>query len=253
VLSYNTRGLPAWVALDDPAGRSRAIGALTNRYAVTLLQEDFAHHAALRSRARQPEVRRGNDSQSPRCPWCNGSGLALLLGKGLLAKLVNRAYESCHGLLLSGADCLASKGYQIARVVLESGAIVHLANTHLDAGRGERDRAVRARQLEALRHGIEANVGQGALVVAGDFNLDAAVPEDAALLRAFRRGLGLADSGARPAPGSAWRVLDYVLYRGGEGARLRVLEAGEDRNFARDGAPLSDHPAIFARFGVRAR
>jgi hypothetical protein len=75
VLSYNTHGLIAWVAGDDPATRLPIIGVKSNAYDVALLQEDFSHHAALRRGARQPIVERGNPSRfGSWCPICGGSG-----------------------------------------------------------------------------------------------------------------------------------------------------------------------------------
>jgi len=34
---------------------------------------------------------------------------------------------------------------------------------------------------------------------------------------------------------------------------LTLVSTGEERAFMRDGAPLSDHPAVFARFRVAAK
>ncbi len=58
VLSYNTHGLPAWIALDRPGARLPVIGRLANRYDVALLQEDFAYHDRLLLGATHPVVER---------------------------------------------------------------------------------------------------------------------------------------------------------------------------------------------------
>ena len=252
VLSYNTHGLAAWVARDDPERRFPAIGELANGYDVVLLQEDFAHHERLRLGTRHPTVRRGNPSLKPWCPICSGSGLTFLSRWRALEALVNGTYGGCSGWLLGANDCLADKGFQIAELRLPGGVAVHFANTHLDAGMGDHDRQVRGRQLEELAAAIGREVGPGPLVVGGDFNLDAADPRDRALLASFSADLGLRDSGARARPGSPWLVLDYLFFRSGEDVELRVVEAGEDPDFVLRDAPLSDHPAIFARFLVEA-
>jgi endonuclease/exonuclease/phosphatase (EEP) superfamily protein YafD len=108
------------------------------------------------------------------------------------------------------------------------------------------DREARRRQLDLLRSSIQAEVGRGPLILAGDLNLDAAIPEDVALRDAFTSALGLANSGARG--GSHWETLDYIFYRSGGSLELEVVEAGEDTSFVHEDTPLSDHPAIFARF-----
>jgi endonuclease/exonuclease/phosphatase family metal-dependent hydrolase len=252
VLSYNTHGLSAWVAGDDPATRFPIIGEKSNAYDVALLQEDFAHHPALRRGARQPTVERGNPSRFGRwCPVCRGSGLTILSRwrRESLVLLVNRTYGQCAGWIGGANDCLATKGFQRMRMRLPGGAELDFVNTHLDAGRSQSDREVRRRQLDLLRRSIEAEVADGALILGGDLNLDAADPEDVALRDAFTRALGLANSGARGE--SRWPILDYIFFRSGGGLELEVVEAGEDASFVREDAPLSDHPAIFARFRTR--
>jgi endonuclease/exonuclease/phosphatase family metal-dependent hydrolase len=252
VLSYNTRGLIAWVARDDPATRFPLIGEKSNAYDVALLQEDFSHHAALRRGAQQPIVERGNPSRFRRwCPFCGGSGLTILScwERENLVELVNRAYGHCSGWIGRAVDCWASKGFQRMRIRLQGGEELDFVNTHLDAGSGEGDREARRRQLEQLRRTIESEVAKGPLILGGDLNLDAAHPEDIALLDAFTSALGLADSGARGR--SHWPILDYIFYRSGGGLELEVMEAGEDASFVHEGTPLSDHPAIFARFRTR--
>mgnify|MGYP001826557104 CR=1 FL=1 len=252
VLSYNTHGLNVWVAGDDPTARFPIIGEKSNAYDVALLQEDFSHHAALRQGARQPIVERGNPSRfGGWCLICSGSGLTILSrwGRENLVESVSRAYGQCSGWISGASDCLATKGFQRMRIRLPGGAELDFVNTHLDAGREAEDREVRRGQLELLRRSIEAEVEQGPLILAGDLNLLAADPEDAALRDAFTSALGLADSGARG--GSRWPTLDYIFYRSGGGLELEVVEAGEDLSFVHGEAPLSDHPAIFTRFRTR--
>jgi len=252
VLSYNTHGLNVWVAGDDPATRFPIIGEKSNAYDVALLQEDFSHHAALRQGARQPIIERGNPSRfGCWCPICSGSGLTILSrwGRENLVEVVGRAYQQCSGWIGGASDCLATKGFQRMRLRLPGGAQLDFVNTHLDAGRGVEDREARRGQLDLLRRSVETEVGGGPLILAGDLNLLATDPEDVALRNAFTSALGLSDSGARG--GSRWPTIDYIFYRGGSGLELEVVGAGEDASFVHEEAPLSDHPAIFARFRTR--
>jgi endonuclease/exonuclease/phosphatase family metal-dependent hydrolase len=253
LLTYNTHGLPAWISRDDPEARFPEIGAESNRYDVVLLQEDFAHHERLRETVRHPIVLRGNPSRMPACPICSGSGLTTLVRKGAVEQVEARrarSYATCSGWLGGANDCLATKGFLHARLRLAGGATLHVVNTHLDAGRDPADREARRAQLETLADALERETDGEALVVAGDLNLDDALPEDRALLETFRARLGLRDAGARPDPDAGWEVIDYVLVRSGASVRVTVLGAGEDRGFARAGRPLSDHPALFVRLRV---
>lgn len=253
ILSYNTHGLPAWIAGGDPDVQFPRIGELTNGFSLALLQEDFAHHELLRRGARHPVVERGNASLRAMCPICSGAGLTTLVNPPLELDVVwNVPYEQCSGWLLGGSDCLASKGFQLARVSVPGGAAFYVVNTHLDAGTDEDDRRARAQQLETLRETLDRQADGAALIVAGDLNLRADDAADRAIFDEFAASLGLVDSGARAAPGTSWEVLDYILFRSGAGAVLELTGAGEDESFTADGEPLSDHPALFAEFTVRA-
>lgn len=258
VLTYNTHGLPGWIAGDDPVRRFPQIARLVQGYDVALLQEDFSHHELLAAGLPGLVVERGNPSRfegSALClAACDGSGLTLAtrLPRAALLWLASLRYGACAGWLGGANDCWATKGFQHARLLLPGDLEVHVVNTHLDAGRDPEDRAARRAQLERLRSHLERNAAGAALVLGGDLNLDAADPEDAALRDEFARGLGLVDTGAAHAPGGPWRRLDYLFTRDGVAVLLQVLEAGEAREFTDGGGrPLSDHPALFARLRAR--
>jgi hypothetical protein len=93
---------------------------------------------------------------------------------------------------------------------------------------------------------IEKHSGAGAVIVAGDFNVDYSRPYDRDIITAFRTRLGLRDSGAGPEI-AVWRERDFILFRDGNGARISVLDAGEAREFVSGERALSDHPALYAR------
>ena len=256
VLTYNTHGLPAWIAGDDPARRFPAIARLVQGYDVALLQEDFAHHPLLQAGLGGVVALRGNPSRfegSALCLLgCEGSGLTFLMRfpRQALLELVNQAYAACAGWLGGANDCFATKGFQDARLLLPGDLEVRVVNTHLDAGRAPEDREARRAQLERLRTYLERTAAGAALVVGGDFNLDAADPADVALRDEFVRALGLEDTGAAPASGS-WERIDYLYRRDGAAVLLQVLEAGEAREFQDRARPLSDHPALFTRLRAR--
>lgn len=254
LLSYNTHGLPAWLAGDDPEARFPRIAELANGYDVALLQEDFAHHERLLANARQRLIERGGAGRfGMACPIiCSGDGLTLLanLPPRQLAEIVRIPYGSCAGWLGGANDCLATKGFVRARLAFPGVGEVDVVNTHLDAGGAAADRAARSRQLAELRAHLEGESQGRALVVAGDLNLDFHDPDDRALLDEFAAGLGLRDSGAARDAERDWKRLDYILVRSGRAVELAVVDAGEALEFVGPAGPLSDHPALFARLRV---
>jgi len=265
VVSYNVHGLPAWLAGDDPASRMEKLGPLLARYDVALVQEDWAFHERL---AAAVGPRFGMRATTPRDPfftslrWLCGacaSGLTLFAHAAVDAVVAHeeRPLGVCAGWLLGANDCFASKGFQRLRLRLGPGLELDLVNLHLDAGRRALDQAARAAQLERLATALEAESDGRALIVGGDWNLGFDVAPQRALLEAFRQRLGLADAGARAAPGprpagAPSAHVDHLFFRSGDALSLAVAEAGEATEFRDGGVPLSDHPAVYARFRLEA-
>ncbi len=248
VLSYNVHGLDRWVVDDDPQARMPAISARLNAYDVALVQESWTYYDALAAQATHRVRERGN---GPNPGTLFQAGLASFARPAFLA--VSRgSLGACSGWLGGANDCLADKGYLRLRLRLANGVALDFWNLHLDAGDSDDDRAARAKQLESLVARVRALSGEGALVVGGDFNLSAENAADHALLERFSTALRLRDSGARAADDGrfAQKHIDYILYREGAGVALAPVEVGEAPEFFGAAAPLSDHPAIFARLRV---
>jgi len=258
VLSYNTHGLPAWIARDQPAVRFQQIVKLVAAYDIALLQENFvdSDFAILSDGLHGRFLERGNGSRSgwlgmlsTLCGSC-GSGLTVAIEPRLKAQLLDRgAYDSCAGWTSGANDCWATKGYLATRVELGGGLSVDVYDLHLDAGLGSADHEVRTQQIEALRGHIQRLSSGRAVIVGGDFNLDARTPRDRILLDRLATDLQLTHSGAG---GNAlhWpEQIDHIYFRSGDSTTLRVIAAGEAKEFVdKDKKPLSDHPAIVVRF-----
>ena len=250
ILVYNTHGLPAVFARDDPEKRLPLIGEKTKSYQLSLLQEDFAHHELLLKNLNEGSVAlRGNTNNKPFCPFCSGSGLTMIsnLEKEWQIEIQSEAFNSCSGWLGGLNDCFATKGFQLARIETPLGKHFYVVNTHLDAGRNSSDRQARATQLQQIAAKMKQEASEEALIIVGDLNLRWNDPEDRALLEAFKKDLGLTDSIKGVQAEGGWPILDYVLYRNGRTTTLEVLEAGEDIAFQNEKEPLSDHPALFMK------
>lgn len=253
LLVYNTHGLPSWIAGDDPESRFPVIGTHADRYDLTLLQEDFNHHEKLLEGTDAKRIERGSASRMPWCAFCSGDGLTTIsrLASGWQMEIENYPFATCSGWLTGANDCLATKGFQLLRLISPTGMRLFVVNTHMDAGSDSDDREARQSQLETMRAVLEREAGDHALIVAGDLNLDADNPLDQALLKSFTQSLGLVDSGAHPTAPTSWEILDYILVRSGGDTLVAVREAGEDPTLVLRGEPLSDHPALFARFSLQ--
>jgi len=248
VLCYNVRGLPGWIAGDDPAGRMAQISKHIAAYDVALVQESWTNFALLRAGAAHAVIERdGRADAGSR----SESGLAAF-ARARLRAVSRGSLGACAGWYDRANDCLADKGFLRLRLALANGAELDVWTTHLDAGRDETDRAARDEQLQRLTERVRALSAGAALIVAGDLNLDYENAADRALLDRFTRELSLSDTGARPDADGAFahKRIDYVLFRSGAGAVLELEAAGEAREFADGPTPLSDHPALFARFRI---
>lgn len=235
VLTYNIHGLPSWIAGDDPPARIPQLLAKAEGYDVVLLQEDFFHQGVVDAHKRHPHLWRGQRS-----------GLTVLSGFDAVGDAIATPYGVCNGWISAANDCLADKGFLHVRLRLPDGSELDVWNTHLDAGRSDADRDVRASQLAILAAAIETTSAGRAVLVGGDFNLEWDDPADRALLEAFAKRLGLHVAAQTSADG--WEShLDYVLVR--DGTDVCMAGGGEkDPSFVdAGGEPLSDHPAIRAR------
>ena len=256
LLVYNTHGLPTAFAKDNPDKRFPAIARLTQRYELSLLQEDFAHHETLlQNLTAQSLVLRGNARRSALCLFCSGSGLTTIsnLGQRWHVETQAEAFNSCSGWLGGLNDCFANKGFQLVLLESPSGNRLMVVNTHLDAGRSASDRAARATQLKQITARIRKAAPGEALIVAGDLNLDWQDLKDRALLEQFREDLNLIRIGNNVQAVNGWPILDYIFYRNGRKTTLEILENGEDLAFRNEDGPLSDHPAFFVKFLVQTR
>ena len=255
LLVYNTHGLPAVFARDNPKERFPKIGNLTQGFDVSLLQEDFAHHDLLLQHVKSStDIVRGATEDFPKCWVCSGSGLTLI-SKLDKAYWKTRSsfipFKKCSGWLNRSNDCFAQKGFQL--IVLESndGHRIYILNTHLDAGVSKADREVRASQLDKIALKLEAETVGEAVFVVGDLNLDWESPADNLLLKKFVNRLNLVLAKKGGSTFNDWKTLDYIYYRSGTNTSISATSSGEIDTSTNGTEPLSDHPALFAKFRIQ--
>ena len=252
ILVYNTHGLPEIFIDDNPKFRFPIIGKKTQSYDISLLQEDYAHHTELQAGLSNDSLAlRGVLGNTFSCPFCTGSGLTSVfnLPDNWKVEVKNEAYKTCSGWLRGANDCFAYKGFQVIKISPPGYEEFYVVNTHMDAGRRDSDRASRAIQLKHIISSIEKLEGKP-LIVAGDLNLKSTDPKDMALLDSFKETLNLFDAFSETEINEKWSILDYILYRPGQGINFEILNVGEDESFETHEGALSDHPALFIEFEI---
>ncbi len=277
-------GLMAWLLMD---------------YDFVLLQEDFEFHRQIVHEFTYELIEKGNGPRialaplwlvtlpikivnvgfqlfnSPgvpfRVPYGSGLTIASPYYKAIKEGVTQVPLPDCEGWLSRKNDCWSTKGLLRVPVRLPNGAEFDVYNTHLDAGRDEEDRIVRKKQIKFLAKCIKKLSKDRAFILGGDFNSQydhggiEASGEDYRILKHYLLDeLALNDSNARPEPNGYWKNrVDYIFYRGGQGARIELIGSGsEDQRFRHPvnrgrQSPnekyedlLSDHPAIRAEFKI---
>ena len=282
-LSYNVAGLPQEISKEQPATNIPKISPLLEPYDVVLTQEDFdwwkpgglaektdfVHfHERLRADVTHefqteqhpgPEAV-GIDVEADRPNMELGDGLGVL-SRYPLGEVDRVPWDECFGEFDSGAsDCLAMKGFLHTTVELADGVSVDLYDLHGEAGGGEEDQALQAKDFEQLAAYIQANSEGRPIILAGDTNLhtdleheDSGQGADIEIWQTFLEATGLTDACTATDCGDEGRI-DKFAFRSGDGVDLEAVshafqtdvfvdEAGED---------LSDHQALEVVFSWSA-
>ena len=243
VLTYNVHGLPGSISGDDTTARMEQIAPLLNSFDVVGLQEDFIdeNHAILEAASEHAvRVRFAEFLDEERV---YGSGLAVWSPFAEVERQ-HIHYGSCNGLLDSSSDCFASKGFQALRQELIPGVEVDFYNTHLEAGGGELDNAVRAEQVDMLLDSLSGWSAGRAVVFTGDFNLHGEDPEDLPLLDLLQGEAGLSDSCAVLDCPEPMRI-DRLFFRESEQIEWTPSDWQQQNEFVdEEGLHLSDHDAL---------
>ncbi len=248
VLTYNVHGLPPIISGDDTTGRYKLIGPKLNAYDLIGVQEDWIddNHKLLKKTVKLAHVLRFDAKlQTPEgeLDKVYGSGLSLFSGYKFVLSAPEH-YGNCNGLAGGASDCFASKGFQFARMSVGAKTI-DIYNTHLEAGGGKDDEAVRAKQVDQLLAAVKKHSTGRAAILMGDFNLKRKDPPDAPLLDKIEAVFN--DSCAAVKCAAAEHI-DRVFFKSGTDVQLTVTSwKNESKSFRDDdGHDLSDHPPIHA-------
>ncbi len=261
-LSYNVAGLPQGISGSDPETNMPLIAPLLDGYDLVLLQETWktpdpnplaplrVYHEILEAGSLLPfksvsaPLPLGSDPRRPEALVSDGLNR---FSRFPFTDLVKVAWDTCHP---SAADCLALKGFDMARTTIAPGVTVDVYDLHMEAGSEPQDDVARDLGVTQLATFIQTMSAGRPVIVGGDFNLHTDTEPDASQFARLLAETGLQDVCAAlacPQPGR----IDKFLFRDGGAVTLTPLSwRFETDVFERaDGEPLSDHDALAVRFG----
>lgn len=260
-LSYNVAGLPEGISGSHPAANTPLISPLLNAYDLVLVQESWqtpdpnplapvrvfnellvadATHAYKSIPAEQPL---GNDPFRPSALLADGLNR---MARVPFTDVIRIPWNGCH---TTAADCLAMKGFSIARTTFAPGVEIDVYNLHMEAGGAPEDEALRDAGVTQVRDAMNTISAGRAVIVGGDFNLHTDEEPDATQYARLLAEAGLQDVCATLSCPEHGRI-DKFAFRSGGGVTVAPLSWRFETDVFVDGAgdPLSDHEALAVRF-----
>jgi hypothetical protein len=260
-LSYNVAGLPEGISGSHPLTNTPIISPLLNAYDLVVVQESWqtpdpnpfaplrVYHELLVADADHPyksvALPQPSGSDPSRPTAVLSDGLAVF-SQFPFTGVVHRAWTLCW---TSAADCLALKGFMVARTTIAPGVTVDVYDLHMEAGGDPQDEAARDQDVTELAQFINTYSAGRAVIVGGDFNLHTDTEPDATQFQRLLTETGLGDVCATlscPQPGR----IDKFLFRSNAAITITPLSWRFETDIFVDpmGDPLSDHDALAVRF-----
>lgn len=248
LLTYNVAGFQG-LSSSNPVAFMPLISPLLDNYDVVVVQEDFWYHAQLIAAIHHPYTS---------VPWKDppvisdiGDGLNRF-SRSPFRDHTRIAWPGCNGRFDCASDCLATKGFSVARHHLAEGVEVDVYNLHMEAGGCEKDKLIRAQSIELLLKTLSERSAAMAVIMAGDFNLHEEDDEDRALIQRLVDAGGLSDSCWSNTCGKT--LIDRILVRSSSTVELRTSGWNVPPKFvSADGTDLSDHKPVSATIHWRKR
>jgi endonuclease/exonuclease/phosphatase family metal-dependent hydrolase len=260
MLTYNVAGLPEGISSSHPEVNTPLIAPRLNDYDLVLMQETWktpdpnpfaplrVYHEILEAGSLHPfrSVSATNPfGTDPLRP-------AALLGDGLnrfgilrFDEVDRQRWTGCHD---TAADCLALKGFSMARTVLPTGGAVDVYNLHMEAGGAPQDDALRDAGVTQMVAYINANSAGNAIIMGGDFNLHTDEEPDATIFQRLLDEAGLVDACAALSCADPSRI-DKIVMRSSAAVTLTPVSYSVETAAFLDGddESLSDHEPVAVR------
>lgn len=264
-LAYNVAGLPQALSGSSPETNTPIISPLLNNYDVVLVQEDWltptpnglaplrVYHAILAADAEHPyqstpaPLPLGMDASRPSAQVSDGLNRFSQFPFG---DVTRQAWAGCDN---NSGDCLALKGFSVARTQIEEGVCIDVYNVHGEAGNQAGDRVLKDQNTRDLAGFIEVFSAGRAVIIGGDFNQRRSRSHDAENLDYLTQTTGLAN--ACDAVGVVDdEAIDKFFFRSSEAITISPTgcQFELDRFVTPDGGPLSDHDALAVTFSWSA-
>jgi hypothetical protein len=267
-LTYNVAGLPEPLSGSEPAINTVLISPLLNDYDLVLVQEDWVdpvppvppfdfYHDDLISQVDHPYLSTpaspplGTDPTRPTALIADGLNRLSRFSFGDITRV---RWTNCFGGADTSdggaADCLAQKGFEVARTTFADGVEVDVYNLHGEAGGTALDEEYRAEDYVLLADFMATYSAGRAVIVGGDFNLHTDEEPDSTVYDTFLGETGLIDVCEVVECGDDADQIDKFAFRSGGGIDVTPLSHRFEREkFQRsDGEPLSDHDALAVTF-----
>jgi len=269
-LTYNVAGLPEGLSGSNPSVNTPLISPLLNDYDLVLVQESWVNpdppapglelfHEVLVSEVTHPYLSTPVPTPpppDPRRPDALVSDGLNRMSRFPFGDLTRQMWPNCFGGAIGpgAGDCLAQKGFSMARTELAPGVEVDVYNLHAEAGSTELDVVYSAEDFETLAAFIVTHSSGRAVIVGGDYNLHTDEEPDATVFAEFLATTGLTDVCSVVDCGTDADQIDKFSFRSGHDVVIEPLShAFEREKFQRDdGVPLSDHPALAVDFAWRS-
>lgn len=260
-LSYNVAGLPEALSGSSPEVNTPLISPLLNGYDLVLVQEDWetpvpntlaplrVYHEILEAQATHPyrsdsaPLPLGSDPRRPEALVSDGLNRFSQFPFG---EVVRQAWVGCDN---NSGDCLALKGFSMARTQLAPGICVDVYNVHGEAGNDAGDQALKIDNTLAMVAFMKAFSEGRAVILGGDFNMRLLREHDAANLLVLTDETGV--SNACAAVGIVdEEAIDKFFYRSNEALTITPTSCRFETDIfaTSEGEALSDHDPLAVGF-----
>lgn len=255
ILTYNVAGLPQRISSAKTHRRTSmlSIGEKLNDFDIVNLQEDFNFNPYL-YRTSNHSYRSNHRGRIP-----FGDGLSTL-SRYPIIDFKRIPWHKCNG-----TDCLTTKGFSVAKILLAQGVTIDVYNVHATSGMSQAASKTRNHNLIQLAQYIQDHSKDRPLLVLGDFNayytfqwdnmntfLSQTKLSDAWLVQYKENKIPLIDDLFKVFPildlKNEEESIDKILFRNSDSLTFKVNDYNIEKDIFinSDKKHLSDHLAVSA-------